>query len=79
MLQDIDNMKGSCIFYVKDDMFDQLEQHKISILTVTKLGIVMLAIQYDLVLSVSFMSDPCDGLRQSSPNILSIKEFPVNI
>jgi len=44
MLQDMDDMEASCIFYVKVGTFDQLEQSKISVLTVTKLGIDMLTI-----------------------------------
>jgi hypothetical protein len=32
------------------------------VLNVTKMGIVMLTIQYDLIFSVSFMQDPWDIL-----------------
>jgi len=44
MLQDMDHMEASCIFYLKVGRFHQLERSKISILTVTSLGIVMLTI-----------------------------------
>ena len=40
MLQDMNNMEASCGFYVKVGRFDQDEQHKICILTVTSFGIV---------------------------------------
>jgi len=42
MLQDMDHMEASCIFYVKVCTLDQLEQSKFCVLTVNKLGIVML-------------------------------------
>jgi len=41
----MDNMEATCVHYVKDGMFDQQEQRKICVLTVTKLGIVMLTIK----------------------------------
>ena len=44
MLQGKDHMEACCVFYIKVGMFDQLEQIKICILTVTSLGIVMLTI-----------------------------------
>jgi len=37
MLHDMDNMVASCIVYVKVGMFDQLEQTKVCILTVSKI------------------------------------------
>jgi len=52
MLQDMDHMEASCIFYVKVGRFDQLEQSKISVLTVTSLGIVMLTVHQDLMVGV---------------------------
>ena len=62
MLQDMDNMEASCIFYVKVDMFSHLEQCKTSLLTVNNLGIVRLTVQHDLIFSVSFMYYPGDYL-----------------
>jgi len=44
MLQDMDPMEASCLLNVKVGRFDQLEPSKISILTVTSLGIVMLTV-----------------------------------
>jgi len=55
MLQVIDNVEASCVFYVKVDMFTHLEQSKIFLLTVNKSGIVMLTIQHDLIVSVIVM------------------------
>jgi len=38
MLQEVDLMEASWVFYVKVGRFDQLEQSKISVLSVTSLG-----------------------------------------
>jgi len=77
MLQDMDHMKASCIFYVKVGMLDQREQTKFCVLTITELGMVMITVQDDLSFSVCFMYDPCDLLRQTSPDVLSLEECPV--
>jgi len=55
MLQVMDNMEASCIFYVKVDKFTHLEQSKISLLTVKKSGIETLTVGYDMIVSVIFM------------------------
>jgi hypothetical protein len=55
MLQEMDHMEATCVFYVEIGRFDQIEQSKISVLTVTSMGIVMLTVQYDLLVTVSFM------------------------
>jgi hypothetical protein len=52
MLQEMDHMESSYIFYVKVGRFDQFEQSTISVLTVTSLVIVMLTVRYDLMVSV---------------------------
>jgi len=52
MLQDMDHMESSCVFYVKDGRFHHVEQSKISVLTVTALGIVMLTVRQDLIVSM---------------------------
>jgi len=52
MMQEMDHMEASCVFYVKVGRFDQFEQCKTSVLTVTSLGIVMLIVHYDLIVSV---------------------------
>jgi len=74
MLQDIDNMEASCILYVKVGRFNQFEQTKISLLTVTSMGIVMLTVHHDLMVSMWLIQDPGDVLRQTSPDIHSIKQ-----
>jgi len=73
----MDHMEASCIFYVKVGTLDQLEQSKFCALTVTKLGIVMLTVQDDSIFSVNFIYDPGDLLRQTSPDLLSVEEYPV--
>jgi len=77
MLEDMDYMEASCVFYVKVGTLDQLKQSKFCVLTVTELGIVMLTVQDDSIFSVSFMYDPGDHLRQTSPDVLSVEEYPV--
>jgi len=52
MLQEIDHIEASCVLYVKVGRFDQFEQSKISVLTVISLGIVILTVDYDLMVSV---------------------------
>ena len=52
MLQDMEHMEASCIFYVKVGRFDQFEQSKISISTVTSLGLFMLIVHNDLIVSL---------------------------
>ena len=51
MLQEMDHLEASCVFYVKVGRFNQFEQIKIRVLTVTSLGIVMLVVHYDLIVS----------------------------
>jgi len=79
MLQVMDNMEASCVFYVKVVTFTHLEQSKISLLTVNKSGIVTLTIQHDMIVSVIFMQYPGDYLRQTSADILSLEQHPINI
>jgi hypothetical protein len=52
MLQEMDHMEANCVLYVKVGRFGQFEQSKISVLTVTSLGIVMLTVHYNLMISV---------------------------
>jgi hypothetical protein len=52
MLQGMDHMETSCVFYVKVGRFEQFEHSKISVLTITSLGIVMPTVQYDLIVSM---------------------------
>jgi hypothetical protein len=73
----MDDMEASYIFYIKHGTFDKHEQSNIHVLTNTKCGVVMLTIQYDLVIGVSFIKYPWDGLGQSSPDVFSGEGFPV--
>ena len=77
MLQDIDNMEASCVFYVKVSTFTHLEQRKTSRLTVNKSGIVRLTVKHDLILSICFMYYPRDSSRQTSAAILSLEQWPI--
>ena len=52
MLQGMDHKEASCVLYVKIGKFDRFEQSKISVLTITSLGIVMLTVHYDLIVSM---------------------------
>jgi len=55
MLGDKDHIKASCVFYVKVGTFNQLEQSKICVLTVTTLGIAMLTVHHDIMFCVSII------------------------
>jgi len=79
MLQVMDNMEASCVFYVKVGTFTHLEQSKISLLTVNESGIVMLTVQHDMIVSVIFMQSLGDYLRQTSADVLSLGQDPINI
>ena len=79
MLQVMDNMEASCVFYVKVGTFTHLEQSKISLLTVNKSGIVTLTVKNDMIVSVVFMYYPGDRCRQTSADILSLEQHPINI
>jgi len=79
MLQDMDHMVASCVFFVKVGTLDQLEQSKICILTVTTLRIVMLSIQHECIISLCDIEDPRNFSRQASPEVLSVEQFAVCI
>jgi hypothetical protein len=79
MLKDMDSMEARFLSYVEVSTFNQFEQSKIFMLTLTKVGIVMLTIQHDSIFSVCLMLDPWDDLRQTSPAVLSVEEFPIYI
>jgi len=79
MLQHMDNMVASCVFYVKAGTFTQLEQSKICLLTVNKTGIVGLTLQHDWMVSVNFMYYPGDVMRQIPADILSLEECTIYI
>jgi hypothetical protein len=52
MLQDMDHMEASCVFYVQVGRFDQFEQSKISIFTITAFGILRLTVHYAMMVSM---------------------------
>jgi len=74
MLQDMYHREASWVFYVKVGMLNRLEQSKICVLTVNRLGIAMLTIHHDMIFSVCVIYDPRDFLRQTSADILSDEE-----
>ena len=55
MLQDMDPIEASCVFYVEVGMLNGHEQSKICVLTVTTLEIAMLTVHYDMIFSVCFI------------------------
>ena len=63
MLQDNDNMEASCIFDVNVGTFTHLEHSRFSILTVNQARQARLTVQYDLIVSISFMYYPRNYLR----------------
>jgi len=75
----MDNLEGSCVFYVKVGTFEQLVQSKIHVLTVTKMGIVRHPVHHDLIVSVSFKQYPGGFLRQTSPDFHSLEESTIHI
>jgi hypothetical protein len=77
MLQDMDNMEASCIFYDKVSTLFHLAQSKTTRLTVNQSGIVSLIVRHDLIVSVSFMYYPGDHLRQTSADVLSLEQCPI--
>ena len=78
MLQHMDNMKASCVLYVKVSTFTHLEQSKTSLLTVNESGMVRPTRQHDLIVGVSFMYYPRDSLRQTSADVLSLDHCPID-
>jgi hypothetical protein len=79
MLQDIDRMEASSVFYVKVGKLNHIECKQIWLVTVNPAGIVRLTIQHDMIVSVSFMYCPRDCLRQTSADILFLEEGPIYI
>ena len=55
MLQDMDHIEASCVFYVEVGTLNRLKQSTICVLTVTTLGIAMLTLDHDLMFSVCMM------------------------
>jgi hypothetical protein len=74
MVQDMDSMEASWVFYIKAAKLNHLEYCQISLVTVNKAGIVRLTVQPDMIVSVSFMYYPGDLLRQTSADVLFLNE-----
>jgi len=55
MLQVMDNMEASCVFYVKVGTLAHLEQSEICLSTVKESGIQTITVRCDLIVSVIFM------------------------
>lgn len=73
MLEDMD-CTGAChVFYVMVGTLDQLDQSKISILTVTLLGIAILTVQHDLIFSMCFMKDLIEGMEHILTDVCSVE------
>jgi len=79
MLQDMDSMKASGVCYIKVGKLNHLERSQIWLVTVNKTGIVRLTVQYNMIVSVCFMYYPGGFLRQTSADILFLKECPIYI
>lgn len=75
-MQVLDNMEASCVSCVKVGTLDQLEQSNICVLADTKMGIVIITVQHDSIVTVSLMRYPSDFVRQTSPDIISVEECP---
>jgi len=72
-------MEARCVFYIKVGILDQLEESKFCGLTVSILEIVMLTIQVASISGESFMYNPVDVLRQTSPDVHSVEEYPIHM
>jgi hypothetical protein len=55
MLQDMNNMEATCVFYVKVIMFTHLEHSKTTLLTVIQSGMVRLTVRHYLIVSVNLL------------------------
>jgi len=77
MLQDMDNMEASRVFYVKFSTFTHLAHSRTTLVTVNQSGMVRLIVRDDLIVSVSFMYYPRNYMRQSSADILSVEQCPI--
>jgi len=55
MLQDMDHIEASYVFYVKVGTLNGLEECKFCVLTITTLGIAMLTVHHDKMFSVCCM------------------------
>jgi hypothetical protein len=65
MLQDMDSLEASCVFYGKVGKLKHLEHSQIGLVTVNKAGIVRLTVPHNRIVSVRFMHCRGDFLRQT--------------
>jgi hypothetical protein len=72
MLQDMDNMEGSFVFYVKVGTFTHPEQSENTFMTVNETGMVSLTVRHDSISSVRLMLYSRHSLRQISTDVLSL-------
>jgi hypothetical protein len=77
MMQDMDNMEASCVFYVEVSTFTHLAKRKTTLVTVNQSGMVWLIVRHDLIVDVSFLYYPGDHLRQTSVNVLCLEQCPI--
>ena len=78
MFQDMDTTEASCDLYFKVSTFTHPERSKTALLSGNELGIVRLTVQHDLIVSISFMYYPGVSLRQTSADVLSFKQCPID-
>jgi len=55
MLQDMDHMEASNVFYVEVGTLNGLEQIKICVMTITTFGIPMLTVYHFIIFSVGLV------------------------
>jgi hypothetical protein len=79
MLQGMDSLEVSGVYYVKVGTCTYLEQSKISLMTVFKSGFVKLSLQRDLNVSISFRYFARDCLRHTSADVSSLEPYPINL
>lgn len=71
----MDSMEASYVIYVNVGTFNQREQHKICIITVSSVGIAILSVQHYMMLMISFMKDSRDIWRRTSLDIVWLKKY----
>jgi len=76
MLQDMDHIEASCVFYVEVGRPNWLEQNKICVLTVNTLGIAMPTVHHDMIFSVCFIQDRRDSWDNQQQTSFPMKNVP---
>jgi hypothetical protein len=72
MLQNMNSMEASCVFYIKVGMLNHHEHSPIWHVTINNVGIDRLTVQHDMIVGVSFMYYPGDVLRQTATDVLGL-------